>query len=75
VSRRHRGRRTIKVTKTLVLAKGTFSLVANKSSTISVRLTAAGRKRLAHAAKHPLAVKLTISMHGGRVPSRSVRAT
>jgi len=60
---------------TLVLATGSFSLVEGKQGTVVLRLTAAGRKRLAHASKyHPIAAKLTLSIRGGKTATRSVLA-
>ena len=49
-----------------VLAKGSFSLAENESTTILVRLTPAGRRRLAHGERHPLPIQFVISVVGGR---------
>jgi hypothetical protein len=48
-----------------VLAKGSFSLAENESTTILVRLTPMGRRRLAHAGRHPLPIQFVISIVGG----------
>jgi hypothetical protein len=60
---------------TLVLATGSFSLAESKQGTVVLRLTAAGRKRLAHASKHhPIPAKLTLSIRGGKTATRLVLA-
>jgi hypothetical protein len=60
----------------LVLATGSFSLATGKRGTVVLHLTAAGRKRLAHASKHhPIAAKLTLSVRGGKTETRSVLTT
>ncbi len=60
---------------TIVLATGFFSLVEGNHGTVVLHLTAAGRKRLAHASKyHPIAAKLTLSIRGGKTATRSVLA-
>jgi hypothetical protein len=74
VGKRHRGRRGASHT-TLVLAKGTYSLAEGQGATVVLHLTNVGRKRLAHAKHHPVAVKLTVSVAGGNGISQSVRAT
>jgi hypothetical protein len=58
---------------TLVLATGSFSLTEGKRGTVVLHLTAAGRKRLAHASKHhPIAAKLTLSVQSGKTATRPV---
>jgi Carboxypeptidase regulatory-like domain len=57
---------------TVVLAKGSFSLGGDKSGTVVLRLTAAGRRRLAHAKRHPVAAKLTVSLSDGKRTTKSV---
>jgi hypothetical protein len=58
---------------TLTLAKGTYSLAAGKTGTIVLRLTAAGKKRLAHAKHHPVATKLILSVQDGITITKSVQ--
>jgi Carboxypeptidase regulatory-like domain len=50
--------------KTVVLAKGSFSLTKGKSAAVRLRLTAMGRSRLAHARHHPIAASLVLSVEG-----------
>jgi len=60
---------------TLVLATGSFSLAAGRSRTVVLRLTAAGKKMLVHANKHhPIALRLVLSVKGGKATTRSVLA-
>ncbi|MFI5005233.1 MAG: hypothetical protein ACHQE6_09495 [Solirubrobacterales bacterium] len=73
VTRRRKGRRGAS-RGTLVLARGSFSLAAGQSGTVVLHLTAAGRKRLAHAKHHPVSVKLTVLVKGGREASKLVLA-
>jgi hypothetical protein len=58
---------------TLILATGSFSLTEGKRGTVVLHLTAAGRKRFAHASmRHPIAAKLTLSVQGGKTATRLV---
>jgi hypothetical protein len=57
---------------TVVLAKGTYALAADKSETISLRLTAAGRKQFTHAKRHPVRAKLVLSAKGAKTSTASV---
>ncbi|MGD1056687.1 MAG: PKD domain-containing protein [Solirubrobacteraceae bacterium] len=58
---------------TLILATGSFSLPEGKRGTVVLYLTAAGRKRFAHASmRHPIAAKLTLSVQGGKTATRLV---
>lgn len=59
----------------VVLAKGTFSLAGGKNATVVLRLTAAGRRRLAHAKRHPLMAQLVLSPAGGKTSIDSVRVS
>lgn len=62
---KHRkGKRNISKKSTLVLAKGTYSVAAGKTGTITLRLTKGGRSRLAGA--HRLTPKLVVSVAGGK---------
>ena len=58
--------------KTVVLAKGSYSLAAGKKGTIAVRLTAAGRSALAKAKRHKLSGKAVVSVTGGKTVQMSV---
>jgi hypothetical protein len=71
VKRRKDGR-TVTHKETLVLARGSFSIAAGGSSPVVLHLTAAGRKQLAHVKRHPLKLKLTLSVTGGAARSQSV---
>jgi hypothetical protein len=72
VVKQHKGKKTVQRKETLVLAKGSYSLAAGKSGTLVLRLTAAGKTRLAHVKHHPLAAKLSISVNRGRTTVKSV---
>lgn len=73
VAVKHReGHRTVSRKQTMVLAKGTFSIAAGQSSPVVLHLTAAGRKELAHVKRHPLRVKLALSLTGGAARGQSV---
>jgi hypothetical protein len=75
VVKHRKGKKTVLRKETLVLAKGPYSLAAGKSGTLVLRLTAAGKTRLAHVKHHPLAVKLTISAKGAKTILESVRVS
>ena len=58
---------------TLILATGSFSLTEGKRGAVVLHLTAAGRKRFAHASvRHPIAAKLILSVQGGKTATRLV---
>jgi hypothetical protein len=59
---------------TLVLATGHFSLAEGKNGSVLLRLTSAGRQRLAHARRHPIPAKLILSVKGGKTATKSVLA-
>jgi hypothetical protein len=60
---------------TLVLARGSFTLAEGTSRTVVLRLTAIGKKMLAHANKHhPIAAKLKLSVRGGRTITKAILA-
>lgn len=75
LTKRRKGRKTITHKRTLVLARGSFSLAAGKSATVTLHLTVAGRKLLAHAKHHPLPAKLVLSPAGGETSTESVRVS
>jgi hypothetical protein len=58
----------------VVLATGSFSLAEGDDGSVVLRLTAAGRTKLAHARHHPLGAKLILSVRGGHTMARSVLA-
>ena len=58
--------------RTVVLAKGSYSLAAGKSATIVVRLTAAGKSALAAAKKHVLSAKVLATVAGGTTVQKPV---
>ena len=60
-------------TETIVLARGSFSLVAGTSATVRLRLTAAGRRRLAGARRHPVGAGLAITVSGAAAQTDAVR--
>jgi hypothetical protein len=60
---------------TIVLATGSFSLAEGHSQTVALRLTALGRKVLAHASgHHPVVAKLILSVKGGKARTMPVLA-
>ena len=75
VVKHRKGKKTVSRKETLVLAKGSYSLAAGKSGTLVLRLTAAGKTRLAHVKHHPLTVKLSVSVKGAKTTARSVRVS
>ncbi len=70
--KRHRRGKTISRRQTLILAKGSFSLAGGQAGPVRLRLTALGRKRLAHAKRHPLKLTLTLSPVGAGVTTTTV---
>ena len=52
-----------------ILAKGSFALAEGQSAAVTLRLTRAGVKRLAHIGAHRLAVRLTALVHAGKTVS------
>jgi len=64
---KHKGKK-----KTVILAKGSYSLAAGKKATIIVRLTAAGKSALAKAKGHKLSAKASVTVTGGTTVKKSV---
>jgi Carboxypeptidase regulatory-like domain len=58
--------------KTVVLAKGSYSLAAGKSATIAVHLSAAGKSALAKAKRHKLSATAVVSVAGGTTAKKSI---
>jgi hypothetical protein len=50
-------------------------LAEGKDGSVLLRLTPAGRQKLAHARHHPIAAKLVVSVKGGKATSVSVLAS
>jgi hypothetical protein len=71
VTKHRRGRRGASRA-TVVLAKGSYSLAGDRSATVVLRLTAAGRQRLAHAKRHRVAAKITATLSSGKRTTKSV---
>jgi hypothetical protein len=67
----HKGKKA-SAKKTVVLAKGSYSLAAGKSATIVVRLTAAGKSALAKAKGHKLSARAVVTVIGGTTVKKSV---
>jgi hypothetical protein len=72
VTRTHKGRRTIVHRRTVTLASGAYSLAGGHSATVTLRLTAAGKRRLALARGHRLLATLVLSVKGGRTTRHAV---
>ena len=65
------GRRRLE---SVMLGRGSFSLVAGARGTVHIHLTRAGARRLAHVpGRHPLRATLSIAVTGGAPLSRPVR--
>lgn len=75
LGRRREGARVVLGPETLILAKGSFSLAVGGSASIALRLTPAGRKRLAHAERHPLAAQCLLSLASGKASAEPVRVS
>ncbi len=75
VVKHRKGKKTVSRKQALVLAKGSYSLAAGQSGTLVLHLTGAGRQRLAHVKRHPLAVKLILSVQGANAIAKSVKAS
>ena len=77
--RRHRDKsalaRSRRDRETVVLATGSFSLAEGRDGSVLLRLTPAGRQKLAHARHHPIAAKLILSVKDGKTTSVSVLTT
>jgi Carboxypeptidase regulatory-like domain len=71
VVKHRKGKKTVRRKTTLVVATGTYSLAAGKTGAITLRLTSAGKKRLAGA--HRLSPKLLISVTGGKRLEKTVQ--
>jgi len=61
--------------KTVVLAKGSYSLAVGKSAAITLHVSTAGKKKLARARHHRASAKLLISVKGGKAVEKTVQLT
>ncbi len=68
---KHKGKKTTRKKQTLVLATGSYSLAAGKSGAVTLRLSAAGKKKLAKA--HRASPKLIVLVSGGKAVERKVQ--
>lgn len=71
VVKHRKGKRTISRKQTVVIAKGTYSLAAGTSTTVAVRLTAAGKSALAVAKAHKLPIQTIVLVAGGKTATGS----
>jgi len=75
VSKHHTGRAATTRKEAVVLATGSFSLAEGKDASVMLRLTSAGRRKLAHARRYPIAAKLILSVKGGETTTKLVLAS
>ena len=68
---KHKGKKTTRKKQTLVLASGSYSLAAGKSGAVTLRMSAAGKKKLAKA--HRASPKLIVLVSGGKAVERKVQ--
>jgi len=68
------GARVVVGPETLILAKGSFSLKAGRVASVALHLTAAGKRRLAHVGRHPLAADIALSVLGGSTTVETANA-
>jgi hypothetical protein len=69
--KQRRGKKVGSKFKTVILGKGSYSLVAGHSATFVVHLTAAGKSTLAKAKHHRLSGAILVSVAGGKSAQRS----
>ena len=70
---KHKGKKTIRKKQTVVLASGSYSLAAGKTGSVTLRLSAAGKKKLAKS--HRASPKLVILVTGGKAIEHKVLLT
>jgi Carboxypeptidase regulatory-like domain len=63
---------TVTAKRRVVLARGSFSLGEGASATVILHLTGDGKRRLAHAKRHPLAARLIARLKDGSTVSKSL---
>lgn len=71
IVKHRKGKKKISKKTTLVLASGSYSLAAGKTGPITLRLTKAGKRKLASA--HHLSPKLLVSVTGGKRLEKTVQ--
>jgi len=64
VHKEKKGKKTVSITKTEVLASTHVSLTMNKSKTVKMKLSAAGKTTLLHAKSHPVRETLEVVIAG-----------
>jgi Carboxypeptidase regulatory-like domain len=69
VAKHRRGGKSKK--STVMLARGSYSLAAGKTGTVTLRLTPEGKRHLAH--RHHLSAKLVVSVTGGKQIEKTVQ--
>jgi hypothetical protein len=57
---------------TITLARGPFALTEDKRAKVTLRLTPAGRRRLANTKHHPITGDITLTLAGGRTVTHSI---
>jgi hypothetical protein len=72
VVKRAKGKRKTSRRKTIVLAKGAYTLGAGHTTTVVVQLNSSGKSALAKAKHHRLSVELLASVFGGATAERPV---
>ncbi len=72
VTRTRKGHRTIVHRRTIELASGSYALAGGRDGAVTLRLTAVGRRRLAHARGHKLLATLVLTVKGGRTTRQAV---
>jgi hypothetical protein len=70
-----KGKKTVKETKTLVLASGSYRLAAGKTESFVIKVTTIGRKDLRPSAAKPLHETLLAAVTDGRTERRTVKLT
>jgi Carboxypeptidase regulatory-like domain len=65
-----KGRKSKRIT--VVLAKGPYSLAVGKTGTVTLRLSASGKKQLAQAHHHRMSAKLVVTVTGGKKIEKTV---
>lgn len=72
VTKTRKGHRVIVRRRTIVLASGAYVLAPGRSGVVSVRLTSAGRGRLARARGHRISATLVLAVKGGKTTRQAV---
>jgi hypothetical protein len=72
IVKQRKGKKTTSKKETVVLGKGSYSLVAGHGATIDIHLTAAGKSALAKAQHQRLSAKVHVSVTGGKTVEETV---